>query len=170
MKLLGVCFVLLSAGSVGFQLAGELKRRCMLLRALLDALHVLQGEILYNATPLPQAFALMAASSKGAPAELFSGMAKEMDKRKWLTPLAALEGKLKEIPEFADNAEACDVLRVLMTGLGKYDQDSQQLSLKQAREGLEQSLAKAEQERSVRSKTFEVLGICAGLSLVILLI
>ena len=65
MKLVGMIFIVVSAGSVGFRIAVLLKRRCMLVRQFLRALQLLRSEISFCGTPLPQAFALMAANWPG---------------------------------------------------------------------------------------------------------
>ena len=91
MKLIGMLFIVVSAGSVGFRIAFLLKKRCSLVRQFLQALQVLRNEITFCATPLPQAFALMAVSSDGTLGRLFSDVAKDMDRRRWATPQAAMD-------------------------------------------------------------------------------
>ena len=167
MKLMGIVIIVASAGSVGFGIASSLKKRCALLRKLLSALQILKNEITFCATPLPQAFALIAASMDGMTARVFSAAAKDMDRRRWLTPQAALE---KALEQESVDAQLRDTLCSLGAGLGKYDRDEQARTIDLTQLRLEELLRNAERERSVRSKTYETLGICAGLALAILLI
>lgn len=166
MKLIGMLFIVVSAGSVGFRIAFLLKKRCSLVRQLLQALQVLRNEITFCATPLPQAFALMAVSSDGALGRLFSDVAKDMDRRRWATPQAAMEKALEQTPEEL----LAPILIALSKSLGKYDLDAQLMGIEAARQECETLLQNLERERSLKSRTYETLGICAGLAAVILLL
>lgn len=170
MKLAGIIVILVSAGSVGFRIAAGLKKRCRMLQQLLAAIAVLQNEIVFCGTPLPQAFALAAVASYGPTEALFSAMAREMDRRRWLLPAAALDLAWREQPELQTEEELRQIFLALMSSLGKYDRDNQVHALETARNRLTDLLHGAEQERSIRSKTYEALGVCAGLALAILLI
>lgn len=170
MKLAGMIFIVVSAGSVGLQLAAALRGRCELLRQLLAALQLLKNEIDVCATPLPQAFALMAASSDGAAERLWAAMARELDRQRWLTVPAAMERALTGEKELSREAELCQALRELAAGLGKYDRQTQVQSIGLTVLRLEELLAGAERERSVRSGTYRLLGVCAGASIAILLL
>lgn len=170
MRVAGIVFIVLSAGSMGFRMAFYLKRRCRLLEQLMAALQVLKSEIAFCGTPLPQAFALMAAATEGVPAALFSQIAKEMDKRRWLTPLAAMQQALRQTPELPQGDKASLILLELSGSLGKYDAESQLHGIDRAMARLEEERGRAERERSVKSRTYETLGVCAGLAMAILLL
>lgn len=170
MKLVGMVFIMVSAGSVGIRIAVSLRKRCALLRQLLTAVQILQNEISFCGTPLPQAFALAAVSAEGVVERLCSAVAKEMDQRRWITPQAAMERAWKAEPDLAQELVLHEVLLTLAAGLGKYDRDSQIQTLERTKSRLEELLRTAEQERSIRSRTYETLGICAGLAMAILLI
>lgn len=170
MKLAGVLFVILSATSVGLKIASSLRKRCRRISQLLTALQVMCSEIGHCGTPLPQTFALMAVSAEDEVERLFSSMAKTMDKRRWLDPQTAMAQALQDEPLLGEDREVVEILLSLSATLGKYDRKSQLKALEQAKGKLEQLLQSARQECSVKSKTYEVLGICAGLSVAILLI
>ena len=170
MKLAGIVFVVLSATSVGIKIASSLKRRCKVIGQLLTALGVMINEIGCCGTPLPQVFALMAVSADGPVARVFSAVARTMDKQRWTTPLTAVTQALEAEPLLGNDKELSEVLRQLSAELGKYDRPSQLKALEQAKGRLEMLLQSAGQECRLKSKTYEVLGICAGLSVAILLI
>lgn len=169
-KVAGVIFIVASAGSMGVRVALSLRRRCALLRQLMAALQLLKNELSFCGTPLPQAFALMAAACEGPLERLFSKIAKDMDKRRWLTPLAAMQQALQEVPELPQGDRIGLILLELAGKLGKYDLDSQRQALELALNQLEEERQKAEREQSVKGKTYETLGICAGLAAAILLL
>lgn len=166
MKILGVIFIVLSAGSVGFRIAAALKTRCMMLRKLLSGFHLLEHELSFLATPLPQAFALMATMLEGGYKHIFATVAEKMDKTRWLSPKTAMEQALKEYPD----EQIGDVFLEFAGNMGKYDLDMQMKGIEIARSRVERLLGKLEEERCIRSKTYETLSICAGLAAVILLI
>lgn len=170
MKLVGMVFIVAAAGSAGFRIAASLRRRCSLLRLLLTALRILKNEISFCATPLPQAFALMAVSVQGAPERVFSAVAKQMDQRRWLTPQGAMEQALAEESELGQDEQIHDALMKLAAGLGKYDRDSQLQTMEVVAADLEALLQAAQHECSMHSRTYRTLGICAGLAAAILLI
>ena len=170
MKLIGAGMVVLMTASVGVRIAASLRNRCKMLRQILLLLQVMENEIYCCGTPLPQVFALMAVSADGSIGRVFSEMAKQMDKRRWTTPRNALEQAVESEIDLQADKEVVDVFLELMTGIGKYDKESQKQSIDRAKNRVEALLQAAEHERSVRSKTYEVLGICAGLSVAILLI
>lgn len=170
MKLAGILIIVLSAGSVGFRIAAALRRRCSLLRQLLSSLQILKNEITFCGTPLPQAFALMAVSSQGGPERLFSSVARQMERRRWLTLSGAMEQALSEEEELGRDTALRDVFMRLAAGLGKYDRDHQLQTMEMAAADLQRLLQEAEREQNLRSRTYRTLGICAGLAMAILLI
>ena len=90
MKIAGIAFVVLSAASVSLQISFGMKKHCDELRKILMAIILLKNEISVCKTPLPQAFALMAASTDGAAEQLFSYIACELNKRRWITVSAVM--------------------------------------------------------------------------------
>ncbi len=170
MKLAGLIFIVLSAGSVGIRISASLRKRCRLIRQLLSAVQVMNSEIGCCCTPLPQTFALMAVAVNGSAARVFSVTARLMDKNRWMPPIKAMEQALQNERELGEDKELSEVLLALAAGLGKYDKESQLQILDRTKVRLEEILASAEKECSMRSKTYEVLGICTGISLAILLI
>ena len=170
MKLAGILLVIVSAGSVGLQLAFAMKTRYRMLRQLLSAVEILKNEIVVCATPLPQAFAMMASSLNGSMGKVFSGIAHEMNKRRWMTVSAAMEQAISGELSLKREEELCDLFRAMAAGLGKYDKDSQISTLDITINRVKKMIDQAEQERSVKSKTYELLGFCTGLSIAILLI
>lgn len=166
MKLIGIAFVLFSASSVGFRISKGLGGQCRLARQILHALQVLRNEIACCCTPLPQAFALLAVASDGALESIFSRVAREMDRQRWLTPEQAMISALEE----TSLGPFDSVLRNLCVKLGKYDVQAQIQGIEMAKEQTEEFLHTLEAEQNLKSKTYKTLGICAGLALVILLI
>lgn len=170
MKIAGIAFIVLSAVSVSLQISFGMKKRCVELRKILMAVTLLKNEISVCRTPLPQAFALMAASTDGYAEQLFSYIACELNKRRWITVTAAMEQAILLNPLFLKDEQLCGILRSMAAGIGKYDKSSQITTLDRTIAALEEMIDRAEKERGLKSKTYEALGLCAGMSLAILLL
>lgn len=166
MRFAGVAFIVISAGSVGFQMAALLRKKCDLLNQILKALQLLRNEIAVCGTPLPQAFALLAASCNGALESLFGSTAREMDKNRWTTPHDAVSNALEPLRE----PLLGEIFLPLAKNLGKYDLDAQLQGIETAKLQAEQRLQEMEQERKIKSRTYQTLGVCTGLAVAILLI
>lgn len=166
MKVVGLIFIVLSAGSVGFRIGVILKNRCHYLMELIKMLQILENEISFGGTPLPQAFALVAQTAEGEVKKIFSHLSVQMENCRWISPKTAMEGALKGNQETV----ADSILLELAEKIGKYDLDTQISSIRIAQAQVQQMLNDLEQERKVKSKTYQTLSICAGLAVAILLI
>ena len=170
MKAAGIVFILVSAVTMGFRLAQGLRKRCSLIRQLQSVIQVLKNEITFGAVPLPQAFAKVAASADGQVSALFGKVSGSMEQRCWVTPMSAMKQALEEVPEWNREDRLCSILLELCAKLGQYDTDSQRQGIDLAMIQLEDERRTAEQERSIKSRTYKTLGICAGLAVSILLL
>ena len=166
MKWAGVLFVVVSAGSMGFQIAASLNHRCRIRRELISVLQILRNEIEVRGTPLPQCFALMSASGKTVRSTLFGTGARDMDANRWVTPSDAMDRALTDLEEPALR----QILMPLASQLGKYDLEAQLQGIVRAKQETDTLLCALEHERRIKSKTYRTLGICMGLAVAILLV
>lgn len=166
MKLLGMVFIVCASGSVGFRVSHSLKARCGLLLRFQELLQKMEHEIRFYGTPLPQLFALLAASETGTLEQLCGDTAREMERCRWTTPRRAMEKALESTPE----PLLAPILLSLCEQLGKYDREAQTAGIAAAQAQASEELKRLEQERSVKSGTYQTLGICAGLAACVLLL
>lgn len=165
MKFIGIVLIVVSAGSVGFRMAISLKQQTREYTQLLQSLQLMRNEIAFCGTPLPQTFAVLAASCQGRTGQFYEAVAKTMDKYPWMTPVEAVQQQQKLL----HGGFPVTVFSELAVGLGKYDLDSQLQAIAAAKDRVKLVLEQLEQERRGKTKLYETLGICAGLSLAILL-
>lgn len=166
MKYIGLLFIVVSASSVGIQMAANLNRRCEMIRQFIYSLQVLRNEILVCGTYLPQAFALMAASVTTPLAEIYETIAKQMEKNRWLTPYDVT----REVVDGSWDGEISRMILSLSQKLGKYDLQAQTAGIDAAAKEAEQYLQVLECEKRLKSRTYRTLGLCAGLAVAILLV
>lgn len=165
MKWIGILFIVVSAWSVGYRTTRNMTHRCRNLRNCLHALQVLRNEIAFIGTPLPQAVALMAVACQGRLADVLTRTAQDMDRCPWKLPVEAL--RCCDVPR---DLEEDLSLEELFCGLGKYDLEAQLGVIERVSTRVGKNLEELDQDRKNKGRTYETLGICAGLSVAILLL
>ncbi len=168
MKTAGIIMIVLSAVVTGFRAALGLTKNCRRFRHFLDMLRILEQEICTCSTPLPQAFSVVGNMGQDPVDKVFSFVAEEMNRRRWIKPERAMELALKQHDELDGPLQ--DLLLRLCAGLGKYDKHMQAQTIGAIRSETEILTAAAEQECSIRGKTYRTLGICTGLAVGILML
>lgn len=166
MRLIGVVFIVFSAGSVGVRIGFSLRQRCVFLQQLIKAFKLLENEIAFGSTPLPKAFALIGHASDGVVRRIFVGVSERMEKSRWMSPRKAMELTLETV----DDKSTDQILLDLSEKIGRYDLNAQIDGLKCAQVQTQSLLEELERERSVKSRTYKTLSLCAGLAVAILLI
>lgn len=167
LRLAGALMVAGGMSTLGFLAAGGLGRRVRALRALAGALELMERELSFRLTPMPE---LLEGLAKRAPppadglfARCRAGLA-DLGERSlgelWREGLA-------EFPLKGDE-------RLLLEGLGevlgRYDGEGQRSALREARSALEGMLEEAQAERVRLGRVYQVTGTAAGAALAILLL
>ena len=169
MRLLGAALLIAGAAALGLGAVSQLDGRVRDLRGLLAGIETLQRELGWRLAELPEGLALAAGEARGRPARFFrlcAGGAARLEGRSfqqvWLEGLDQCQLRL-------DQGDR-EPVEQLGTVLGRYDGDSQRQALESAAARLEQRKAMAVEDRKRLGRVYGVLGITAGLFLVILLI
>lgn len=168
LKILGVIFILAGCGGFGFRLAyGHIREeRC--LRTFIRILDYMECELQYHMTPLPDLCKQAAAECDGAIQKAFYFLSTGLEDR--ISPNveqcmnAALSG-VKDIPRLTKSA-----MELLGRSLGRFDMAGQLKGLEAVRQECRRNLNALTQNREVRLRNYQTLGLCAGAALAILLI
>ncbi|HEY3367648.1 MAG TPA: stage III sporulation protein SpoIIIAB [Symbiobacteriaceae bacterium] len=168
-KLAGVALVLGSTTTVGWQVAARYANRPQHLRALQTALAVLQTEVEYGATPLPQALTA-AAQAAGEPAgAIFRAAVRRLREGRGITPGEALAGALDETADGTALTKADrSVLLALAPALGSSGRSDQMRHLTLARERLAGQEAQAQAEQAKYERLARYMGVLSGAALVLI--
>ena len=166
MKLIGVALIVASAGWVGIGMSVSLKKRMELYQTAMQALQLLKNEIAFCGTALPQAFGLLAASCEGMLALVFSSAGRRMDRCPWISPAEAM----RQAVSCLEDHQLKNIFLRLGQGLGNYGLDAQIQAIHAARDQIARLLETLDATRKEKSKVYETMGICVGLSVAILLI
>lgn len=168
MRWIGALFVFLGCGSFGFSMAATHKKEEKALRQIISAIGYMECEMQYRLTPLPQLMRQASQQISGLGRELFSALASELENQ--VSPdvcccMEALLYKHKDVPPRTREA-----LSMLGQGLGRFDLPGQLKELDSVASLCERHLKALENNRDVRLRSYQTLGLCAGAVLAILLL
>lgn len=168
---IGSMVVLFSCTLLGMTIASNYSRRPGEIRSLINALQMLETEISYGSTPLPEALAAVAERCDSRVAMLFSKSSEELLTMRGVTAREAWEFGLhayyaKSTLQRSDRA----VLQELGNSLGVSDREDQVKHLILTKEQLKLEQAKAEDAALKNAKVYNYLGFLGGLTIVIILI
>lgn len=168
-KWIGMLLILGSSVSVGLGAAMRVRRCCAQLSQLQSALELMKCELSYTMTKLPQLAQVVADATQGAVSALFSRLAVLLKQESEASCGALMAQAIAQTKGLALPDELLAGLRELGQTLGRYDLDGQLrlLDLLLARIG--QLAGSMETDRRARCRSYEALGICTGLAIIILM-
>lgn len=167
-KLIGVVFVIVSCGSVGFKIASNYKKEENSLRNLVHILNYMESELQYRLMPLPELCRQVARTFSGIPGNIFTYFADEMEMQKYVEPVQCITTVLnhtKSIPPITRTK-----LELLGQFIGRFDLDGQIKDLEAVRIECETKLTLLCNNRESRLRSYQTLGLCAGAALAILFV
>ncbi|HWI51835.1 MAG TPA: stage III sporulation protein SpoIIIAB [Symbiobacteriaceae bacterium] len=170
-KLIGGMLICGATSFAGWQIGGNYARRPAQIRDLQTALAVLQTEVEYGATPLPEALKSAAGATGAAVAPLFLQTAERLLAGGGITPGDAMRAVLaEELAGTALRPEDLDVMRALARVLGASGREDQVRHLALTRERLAGLEAQAAEQRSRYEKLARYAGVLSGAALVLILL
>ncbi|ABO49592.1 stage III sporulation protein AB [Desulforamulus reducens MI-1] len=171
LKIIGAAVVVFFCTLIGMTVASGYSRRPGEIRALLNALQILETEIAYGATPLPDAMTSVAERCDPRVALLFSRAGTELMSMRGITAREAWQTALSQYYPKSSIAKTDRAILVeLGTSLGMSDREDQIKHLVLAKEQLKLEHAKAEEASLKNTKVYHYLGFLGGLTVVLILI
>lgn len=168
-EITGSLLIMAATSYVGWQVAGTYARRPRHLRDLQTGLAVLQTEIEYGGTPLPEALVVTARAAGPAVGPIFQRTATLLKHGGGMTAGEALKAALGEA---ADHTALTDpdheVLLALAAVLGSSGRQDQVRHLQLARQRLAGEEARAEEHRARYERLARYLGVLSGAALVLI--
>lgn len=160
--------IIISCGGFGFSLAAAHRREEAALRQLISALDLMECELQYRLTPLPELCRQAALDNTGCVREVLLKLSVELDSQ--ISPdvescMNAAVSAVAEIPNHTRNA-----LLSMGRNLGRFDLSGQLKGLEQVRASCRRQLETMNVNREPRLRSYQTLGLCAGAALVILFI
>lgn len=168
MRMIGAMLIVAACGAVGFSIAAAHRRGEQALQQLIGALDFMVCELQYRMTPLPQLVRMAAKESQGVIGNALWFLAQELEQQ--ISPdaascMAAAVERTQKLPDAARRN-----LLLLGSSLGRFDLQGQLSGLESVKQLCKRDLDGLLGNRDVRLRSYQTLGICAGVALVILFI
>lgn len=167
-RLLGAALLACGSAALGFGAVGRLDGRVDDLRGLMSGVELMERELGWNLSPLPQQLRRAAGETQGRPAQFFSLCAQGAEHLNG-RPFHQVWREAAEACQMRLERTDLELLEGLGGVLGRYDGDSQRRALSAAAQRLEEQLAQAVEQRGRLGRVYGVLGLTAGAFLMILL-
>lgn len=148
--------------------ASAYRRREKLLRQLIRALQVMECELRYRLTPLPELTRLAARETGGALRDVLQLFARELD---WqLSPDAnsCMKAALRRTRDLPGSLRR--LMLQLGRMLGRFDLSGQLQGLESVQAACQLELEALGKDRDIRLRSYQTLGFCAGAALAILFV
>ena len=168
-KLLGAALVAAGAVSIGYAAVERLRARTAALRALADALELMERELCFRLTPMPELLSDLAGRTLPPADRFFRQCAEGLDELPKHTLGELWQAAAAEsLPALHRND--LTVLLPLGAILGRYSGEEQRQAIAQTTDELRRAHLAAEGEQRQRGKVYSALSAAAGALLVILLL
>ena len=167
-KWIGVVLVIVGCGGMGFGMAATCLREEMSLRSLVGALDYMTCELQYRLTPLPQLCRQAGKECRGTVGTVLTNLAEELEKQIASDADSCMHAAIAHTEHLPTAAEKA--LRLLGSGLGRFDLEGQLRGLEQVRAHCRRELETMAGQRDQRVRGYQTLGVCAGAALAILFV
>ena len=169
-KMLGGALVILSSTMIGFLVAGSFHYRPKILRDLQVALSMLETEIGYGHSPLPEALESISKKCDADVAKLFSKAKTHISSKEGCTPDEAWQ---KALNDFYTDTHLLETDMEVLSSFGRYlgstDRQDQLKNIKLTLTNLKQQEIIALDEKSKNEKLWKYLGVLSGTMVFLLL-
>jgi stage III sporulation protein AB len=169
-KLIGAALILFSGAMIGFYQASQYAARPRQIRQLIQALKLLETEILYGFTPLPEALGKIGRQMSPPISEIFIDTADQLGENSGTTTTDAWRQAISDHwRRTAMKPVEEDIVRQLGLTLGTTDRDDQIKHLQLAVTSLRAEEEAARDDQSRYEKMWKSLGILTGALVVVLM-
>lgn len=164
---IGAVLIVAGCGGCGLSIAAASAREQNQLERLFRALEVVEWEITYRLTPLPELCRLAGKEAGGALRPAFRALARALDAQAEPDPGKCMRTVLEQCPELTPRVRK--LLLRLGASMGRYDLPGQVQGIQSVRTACREEEEHLKKDRDIRLRSYRILGLCAGAALVILL-
>ncbi len=166
-KVLGAILVMLACGGFGISMAAAHKAQEYSISQLITALEWMECELQYKLTPLPELCEKAGDRCKGVVGEVFRSLSKELALQIAPDASSCMHSVLETSPVQGQTRE---LLLSMGNTLGSFDLEGQLQGITSVRTACDRALTQLSNNREMRLRSYQTLGLCAGAALVILFI
>lgn len=157
-----------ACGGFGFTLAFAQLRQEQMLRQLSRALRLMQWELKYRLTELPELVRMAGKECSGLLKRAFLDFARELDWQSGPDAAGCMHEAIKKNKDLSPKAKT--LLRQLGSTLGRFQLEGQLEGLEAVRNECARMIAELSEHRKERLRGYQTLGLCAGAALAILFV
>lgn len=168
-KLVGSAMIIITTAALGLAYANRKVDRVKHINYFISAFNMLEIEIKFAMSFLPDAFRKIASSSDRKIGEIFEYAANKITDCKTNACEAWNEAINKKIPNLCLNNDDKNIITALGSSLGETDGESQIKNIRLIVERLKNQMVKADEDKEKSEKLFKNLGVLSGLTIVIIL-
>lgn len=167
-KWVGAILVIVGCGGFGFSLAASYKKEELALRQLINVLNFMECELQYRLTPLPELCRQAGKESTSQIKCVFLSLAEELEAQSEPDAVSCMASAIRSVPDMSRNLRKmfCSLGRTL----GRFDLAGQLQGLESVRAECRLELEILTQNKDVRLRSYQTLGLCTGAALVIIFI
>ena len=165
---IGAGVVFLTCGSLGFSIAAEYRKEMQTLRNLVTMLDMMECELSYRLTPLPELCRKSVAGITGQVRRVMLAFARELEQQICPDTNTCMGYVLNCAKGLTPSGQK--YLKKLGISLGRFDLAGQLTAINALREECAKALDGMDVDRQQRLRGYQTLGLCAGAALVILLV
>ncbi len=170
-KLIGCLFIILSSSGLGYILGGRFGKRVREIKLLMASFQMLENEIIYSSTPLPEAFESVSKKIGYPVNALFKRTGDYLNQRLYTTAGDAFKKSLGDMEDMLSIArEDMEILVNFGHTLGSSDTKSQEKNFKMLLSQLDIQEGKAHDAQNKNEKMYKNLGFLSGLAIAIIFI
>jgi stage III sporulation protein AB len=167
-KIIGAVLVICACTGFGFRFAALHKKCERSLVELVQVIDYLICQIKYQKTPLALLFKQAAVSTSGSLKRLLLSFGEELESQVFPDIYICMKRLLGKFPDIPPTSK--ELLIKMSTTLGKFDLNGQVLELEGVRNEAIGKIKTLAENRDVRLRTYQTLGLCAGAALAILFV
>ena len=168
LKLIGVLFVIVGCGGIGFRIAANHLLEERNLRQLIGILDYMECELQYRLTPLPELCRQAAKEFPGMPGKVFLELALEMEAQISPDIEACMNVSLEKVQRLSSLTQ--NQMQLLGKTIGRFDMEGQLKGLDGVRQDCRRIIESLALNRDTRLRSYQTLGLCAGAAIAILFV
>ena len=168
LKIVGAILVIAGCGCVGFKISFNYRRDENALEQLVCILDFMHCQLQYRMTPLPSLCRQVATDFRNMPGQIFEDLAAKME----LQSSTSIGQCMISVLSAKRTIPAITRIKLIQLGnsMGRFDLEGQLKGLEALRQDCIRNLDEMRANRDVRLRSYQTLGLCAGVALAILFV
>lgn len=167
-KWIGAVLIIMGCGGFGFSIAAAQLREEQTLRQLICALDLMECELQYRLTPLPDLCRQAGKDAKGCIRDVFLALSAELEAQVAPDVASCMSAALSAAGDLPKHTR--EALELLGNSLGRFDLPGQLKGLDAVRAACRRQLETLTTNKEPRLRSYQTLGVCAGAAIAILFI